>query len=73
LDEWKLLSMDFHVICQDPLTGFTYGNFKYFKETEEAGKTVYSVREMQISSLFAEVAVGSGSTYPKDFFGRWFW
>jgi hypothetical protein len=61
--------MYFNVDCQDPLRGFTIGDFYYFKEVEESGKPAYSGREILIRPLYADVTIGSGTTYPKLAFG----
>jgi len=69
LNEWKLFRMYFIVDCQDPLYGFTIGDFYYFKDIEENGEALYSGREILIRPLYADITIGSGTTYPKNIFG----
>lgn len=69
LDQWKLLNMYFVVDCQDPLYGFSIGDFYYFKEIEENGRALYSGREILMRPLYTDVTIGSGTTYPKSIFG----
>jgi len=69
--EWDLLRMSFDADCQDPLDGFSTADLYYFRVITLNGEDRYAGRQIQIRPLYGDVVSGSGTNYPRPFFGGW--
>lgn len=69
--EWSLLRMSFNADCQNSLDGFSRADIYYFRSVTVDGVSKYAGREILIRPLYGDVVSGSGTNYPRPYWGEW--
>ena len=69
MNDLSIFRMYFYADCQEPMKGFSIGDFVYFKSISTQEGEKYTVREVLIRPLYGDVGWGGGTSYPRPLFG----
>ncbi len=69
LDNWLLYSAKFDAVCRDNPSGFSSGDFIFYKTVWDQEKIRYATRELVIDPLRGEVSSAGTTNFPHPIFG----